>query len=93
MRPSNTRQKVVGWILLTTEEFLGALMPLMLVCLILMLLAKSFVYVMSRLGIIKTIAPEASDAEYVVFLLAIIVVPLLLRIARVLEEISRRMEQ
>ena len=89
-RNANTRRKVVGWIWLRAEEFLWGLAPLAIVCLILALCARGVLYLLFAFGI-KT-APETNNAEDAVFLLAMIVVPLLLRIARVLEEIVRRLE-
>ncbi len=90
-RNANTHRKVVGWIWLRAEEILWALAPLAIVCLILLLCARGVLYLLFAFGI-RTAPDTAEDAEDAVLLLAMIVVPLLLRIARVLEEIAKRME-
>ena len=93
-RNANTSQKIVGWIWLGVEELFLPLVPLATVSLILMILARFVVYLLSTLGI-KTPVPETNSAEDAVVLLvmlSMIVVPLLLRITRILEKIARRME-
>ena len=89
-RNASTYRKLVGWTCLRAEEFLGALAPLAVVCLILVVCARGISYLLFAFGIRP--APETNGAEDALLLLAMIVVPLLLRIARVLEEIARRME-
>ncbi|HKN74224.1 MAG TPA: hypothetical protein VJW94_03525 [Candidatus Acidoferrum sp.] len=89
-RDASIYRKVDGWIWLRAEQFLGALVPLGIVCLILVLCARGVQSLLFAFGI--RAAPETNGAEDAVLLLAMIVVPLLLRIARVLEEIAKRIE-
>lgn len=88
-RNANAYRKVVRWIWLGAGEFLFPLVPLAILCLALVLCAWGVRSLLVTFGIATT-APKANSAEDAVFLfllvpLAMIVVPLLLRIARVLE--------
>ncbi|HXW54204.1 MAG TPA: hypothetical protein VEJ67_00555 [Candidatus Cybelea sp.] len=82
--------KVVGWILLQTESFLGALMPLGIVSLVLVMISAGITSLSYAFGITKS-APKTDGSELAVLCLAMIVIPLLLRIARTLEDISHEM--
>ena len=90
-RDANTHWKVVRWIWLGAESFLLSLMPLALVCLILVLCVRGISYLLSAFGI-RASGPGTNSAEDAVLLLAMIVVPLLLRIARILEKTASRAE-
>jgi hypothetical protein len=87
-----THRRVVDWIWLSAEKVLGPLAPLAIVSLMLVLAIRGVLSLLSAVGVRTARETDAFGAEAAVLVLAMIVVPLLIRIARVLEEIARRME-
>ena len=88
-RDASTLQKVNEWIWHSAESFLGGLATPALAVLILGMFARAGAYLLSIFFGIETPKTTAGDVEFAVVLLAVIVVPVLMRILRILDEIAR----
>jgi hypothetical protein len=89
-RDAVTQEKILAWIWLAGERFLGALAPICLVGLISVMCTHAVLFFLHLFGVGATISYENS-AEDAVLASAVIVIPLLLRIARVLDQLASRL--